>query len=80
MVSITKHKLLQDHKPCRQDRSACYVLLIVVQFHVGYNQIVVQIDGFQRNGSGWVVDHILILDLQSFAKYLRLTPACEIVK
>ena len=25
------------------------------QFHVGYNQIVLQIDEFQRNGSGWVV-------------------------
>ena len=24
------------------------------QFHVGYNQIVLQIDEFQRNGSGWV--------------------------
>ena len=33
------------------------------QFHVGYNQIVPQIDEFQRNGSGWVVDHIQHLDL-----------------
>ena len=28
------------------------------QFHVEYNQIVLQIDEFQRNGSGWIVDHL----------------------
>ena len=33
------------------------------QFHVGFNQIVLQIDEFQRNGSGWVVDHLHHLDL-----------------
>ena len=33
------------------------------QFHIGYNQIVQQIDEFQRNGSGWVVDHLQHLDL-----------------
>ena len=33
------------------------------QFHVGYNQIVLQIDEFQHNGSGWVVDHLQHLDL-----------------
>ena len=35
------------------------------QFHVGYNQIVQQIDEFQRNSSGWVVDHLQHLDLGS---------------
>ena len=34
------------------------------QFHVGYNEIVQQIDEFQRNGTGWVVDHLQHLDLQ----------------
>ena len=33
------------------------------QFHVGYNQIVLQIDEFQRSGSGWIVDHLQHLDL-----------------
>ena len=33
------------------------------QFHVGYNQIVLQIDEFQRNGSGCVVDHLQHLGL-----------------
>ena len=33
------------------------------QFHVGYNQIVLQIDGFQRSSSGWVVDHFQRFDL-----------------
>ena len=33
------------------------------QFHVGYNQIVLQSDEFQRNGSGWVVDYLQHLDL-----------------
>ena len=28
------------------------------QFPVGYNQIVLQIDEFQRNGSGLIVDHL----------------------
>ena len=32
-------------------------------FHVGYNQIVPQVDEFQCNGSGWVVDHLQHLDL-----------------
>ena len=35
------------------------------QFHVGYIQIVQQIDKFQRNSSGWVVDHLQHLDLGS---------------
>ena len=34
------------------------------QFDVGYNEIVQQIDEFQRNGTGWVVDHLQHLDLQ----------------
>ena len=33
------------------------------QFHEGQNQIVLQIDEFQRSGSGWVVDHLQHLDL-----------------
>ena len=33
------------------------------QFHVGYNEIVLQIDEFQHNRSGWVVDHLQHLDL-----------------
>ena len=33
------------------------------QFHVGHNQIVLQIDEFQHNGSGWVVDNLQHLDL-----------------
>ena len=33
------------------------------EFHVGYNQIVLQIDEFQRSGSGWVIDHLQHLDL-----------------
>ena len=33
------------------------------QFHVGYNQIVLQIDKFQRSGSGWVVGHLQHLNL-----------------
>ena len=32
------------------------------QFHVGYNQIVQQIDEFQRNGSGRVVEHLQNFD------------------
>ena len=33
------------------------------QFHVGYNQIVLQINESERNGSGWVVNHLQHLDL-----------------
>ena len=33
------------------------------QFHVRYNQTVLQIDKFQRNGSGWVIDHLQHLNL-----------------
>ena len=33
------------------------------QFHVGYNQIILQIDEFQSSGSGWLVDHLQHLDL-----------------
>ena len=33
------------------------------QFHVGHNQIVLQIDKFQCNGSDWVRDHMQHLDL-----------------
>ena len=33
------------------------------QFHVGYNQIVLQIDESQRNGSAWAVDHLQHIDL-----------------
>ena len=32
------------------------------QFHEGRNQTVLQIDEFQRNGSGWVIDHPQHLD------------------
>ena len=35
-------------------------------FHVGYNKIVLQIDEFQRNGNGWVVDHLQHLDLGTY--------------
>ena len=35
------------------------------QFHVGYNEIVLQIDEFQRSGSGWVVDHLQHFDLST---------------
>ena len=68
MVSITKYELLQVHKPWRKERSGCYVLLRDVQVYrhprtrlpisLGYNQIVLQIDEFQRNGSGLIVDHL----------------------
>ena len=33
------------------------------QFHIGFNQIVKQINTFQHNGSGWVIDHFQHLDL-----------------
>ena len=33
------------------------------QFHVGYKQFVLQINEFQRNVSGWVVDHLQHLHL-----------------
>ena len=36
------------------------------QFRVGYNQIVLQIDEFQRSGSGWVIDHLQHLDLGTY--------------
>ena len=36
------------------------------QFHVGYNQIVLQIDEFQRSGTGWVLDHLQHLDLGTY--------------
>ena len=45
------------------------------QFHVRYNQIVLQIDEFQRNGSGWVVDHLRHLDLRWLTGYLGLALA-----
>ena len=32
------------------------------QFYVEFNQIVLEIDQFQRNGCGWVVDHPRYLD------------------
>ena len=32
-------------------------------FHVGYNQIVLQIAEFQRSGSGWVVYHLQHMEL-----------------
>ena len=35
------------------------------QFHVGYKQIVQQIEEFQHSGSGWVVDHLQHLDLST---------------
>ena len=35
------------------------------QFYVGYVQIVLQIDEFQRNGGDWVVDHLQHLDLDT---------------
>ena len=31
---------------------------LVYQFPVGYNLIVQQIDESQRNGSGWLADHL----------------------
>ena len=34
-----------------------------VNFKVAYNQLLHQIEEFQRNGSGWVVHHFLALDL-----------------
>ena len=33
------------------------------QFHLGYNQIMLKIADFQRNGSGCVIDHLQHLDL-----------------
>ena len=33
------------------------------EYHVVFNQIVLQIDEFQGNGSGWVVGHLQHLDL-----------------
>ena len=33
------------------------------QYYVGYNQIVLQIDEFQRSDNDWVVDHLQYLDL-----------------
>ena len=33
------------------------------QFHVGYNQTVLQTDELQRNGSGYIIDHLQHLDL-----------------
>ena len=33
------------------------------QFHVGYNQVELQINEFQHSGSGWVVDHLQHLNL-----------------
>ena len=35
------------------------------QFHVEYDQIVLQIDEFQRNGTGWIVDHLQHLDIST---------------
>ena len=32
------------------------------QFHVEYNQILLQIYEFQRKGRGWVLDHLQHLD------------------
>ena len=42
------------------------------QFHVGYNQIVLQIDEFQRSSSGWVVEHLQHLDLLAFRDVFTL--------
>ena len=40
------------------------------QFHVRYNQIVLQINGFQHNGSSWVVDHLQHLELRTRVQQL----------
>ena len=40
------------------------------QFHVEYNQIVLPIDGFQRSGSGCVIDHLQHLDLGTYFSFL----------
>ena len=71
------------HKPWHQGGSGCIFRSEVFkstdtheldyQFPIGFNQIVQQIDEFQHNGSGWAVDHIQHLYLQSFIKYMRLT-------
>ena len=45
-----------------------------VNFKVAYNQLLHQIEEFQRNDSGWVVHHFVTLDL---GKY---TFICELVK
>ena len=45
-----------------------------INFKVAYNQMLQQIEEFQRNGSGWVVHHFLALDL---GKY---TFICVLVK
>ena len=48
-------------------RSEVYTALndheLDIQFKMVYNQLVKLIDEFQRNGSGWIVDHFLTIDL-----------------
>ena len=73
MIFVTKHEILQIHKPWRQDGFDCYVPLKVFQFtatheldyqfHVEYNQTAQQTDEFQRSGSGWILYHLQDLDL-----------------
>ena len=73
MVSITKHELLQVHSPgAKIDpgfmfHSEVFKSIdnheLYYHFQVGYNQVVLQIDEFQCNRSGWVVDHLHHLDL-----------------
>ena len=45
------------------------------QFHVGYNQILLHIDEFQRNDSGWVVDqlrHIYLTFCNFYNNFINL--------
>ena len=73
VVSITKHELLQVHSPgAKIDpgfmfHSEVFKSIdnheLYYHFQVGYNQVVLQIDEFQCNRSGWVVDHLHHLDL-----------------
>ena len=70
------HELLQIHKPLHKTDPAVTFSLELFksihthkpdyQFHVGYNQIVLQINEFQRNGGGWVEDHLQHLDLVTY--------------
>ena len=38
------------------------------EINAGYNQIVQKVDEFQENGSGWVVDHLIAVDLSKSLK------------
>ena len=68
-----KTELLQVHKPAvKTDPAVTFyseafksigTQELDYQFHVGYNQIVLQTDEFQCNGSGWIIDYLQHLDL-----------------